>query len=472
MKNHFFSKNAVGAFAGIVVSLTTLAAQANPTVIPTGTTLYDPQKAYNTYVIFGGQDGKAHLIDMNGNEVHRWEKSGFPTELLDPAITGGKKGNILVQLENGPSPYGGIFNNKSVGEVDWDGKIVWQWSGEKGDGTVRQNHDWARLPNGNTILVTSYPHVVSGISSKPVDDQKLVEVTPDGKIVWSWIAGDHLDEIGFSKEGVELLRRVYANSTPKSAGGFLTINDMAPIGPNKWFDEGNELFNPENIVIDSREGSFTAIIEKKTGKIVWKIGPDYAIGTEATGGTATVSNAVQRPVLQINVPRPVDQTSGQHDAHIIPKGLPGEGNLLIFDNEGPSGYPPTRLSVQLGSRVLEINPVTKQIVWQYTALDSGSPAWGFFSSFISSARRLPNGNTLIDEGMNGRIFQVTTQGEIVWEYISPYYGQQAFLNRNVKTNWVFRAQPVPYDWVPDGTPHSEKAIRQVDNATFRVSGSQ
>ena len=102
-------------------------------------------------------------------------------------------------------------------------------------------------------------------------------------------------------------------------------------------------------------------------------------------------------------------------------GLPGAGNLLVFDNKGPSGYPPTYLASQLGSRILEIDPIKKEIVWQYTALNSNQPVWNFYSSFISSARRLPNGNTLIDEGMNGRIFQVTPAGEIVWEYVNPFF---------------------------------------------------
>lgn len=46
----------------------------------------------------------------------------------------------------------------------------------------------------------------------------------------------------------------------------------------------------------------------------------------------------------------MDQTSGQHDAHMIPTGLPGAGNVLVFDNDGASGFPPTRLPVQLESR--------------------------------------------------------------------------------------------------------------------------
>ena len=141
----------------------------------------------------------------------------------------------------------------------------------------------------------------------------------------------------------------------------------------------------------------------------------------------------------------------------------------MFDNEGPSGFPPARLSVFSGSRVFEIDPIKNEIVWQYTALDSGQPDWGFYSSFISSARRLPNGNTLIDEGMNGRIFQVTPKGEIVWEYINPYFAlTKLFTGRKIQSNWVFRAQPVPYDWVPDGTPHAEKAVITPELTQFRV----
>ena len=440
---------------------------ASPRIFPTGVTIYNLSKAYNGYVIFASPDAKTHLIDMNGNEVHKWDYIGFPSELLDPKVTGGKKGHVLLQLENGIGGNSGIFNNKVVGEVDWNGNVVWQWGKEAPGGEARQNHDWNRLANGNTLLVVTVDHIVSGVSEKPIADQAIYEVTPAGKIVWSWNAGDHIDEFGITPEGRELLRKVYGNGG--KGPGFLTINDMQPIGSNKWFDGGDKRFDPDNIVIDSREASFIAIIEKKTGKIVWRIGGDYGNGTETNVGNANFATSPSlRPTLSNKVPRPIDQTSGQHDAHIIPKGLPGEGNLLVFDNEGPSGYPPTRISTQHGSRILEIDPIKMEIVWQYTALDSEQPVWDFFSSYISIARRLPNGNTLIDEGMNGRIFQVTAAGEIVWEYVSPYFTKYQQNSKSIFTNWVFRAQPVPYDWVPEGTPRSEITVEEIDITKFRV----
>ena len=140
---------------------------------------------------------------------------------------------------------------------------------------------------------------------------------------------------------------------------------------------------------------------------------------------------------------------------IIPEGLPGADNLLLFDNQGEAGYPAVTLKVLSGSRMLEIDPAKQRIVWEYTGTDNDRPQWTFYSSFISSARRLPNGNTLIDEGMNGHLFQVTRTGEIVWEFVSPYFGPASLgpAGKKLLTNWVYRAQPLPYDWAPPATPH-------------------
>src|SRR5207248_3105242 len=141
--------------------------------------------------------------------------------------------------------------------------------------------------------------------------------------------GDHIREFGIPPEGLKILRQLHVNGG--RTAGFLTINDMQSLGSNKWYDAGDARFAPENIMIDSREASFIAIIDKKTGKIVWRLGPDYTAAAGATRGTASVVSAL-RPALSTAVPRSIDQTSGQHDAHLIPKGLPGEGNLLLFDN--------------------------------------------------------------------------------------------------------------------------------------------
>ena len=450
--------------------------RASPSVFPTGVTRYDPAQAYNTYVVFSGQDKNTHLIDMDGNEVHRWDAEGFPPVLLDPALTGGARGHVLLQLSSvsGTQNEGNGLRNQSIGELDWNGKIVWQWGAAGGSagqvqdayapaeqasagapgGSAKQHHDWRRLPNGNTLVLANLVHPLPGFAAPQVLDDVIYEVTPKGEVAWKWVASEHLNEFGFSPKSLEL---IHASLSPRGKAvpfDYLHINNMSVLGPNRWYDQGDRRFNPENILIDSREANFIVILDKQTGKVVWSLGPDYPARTGAAR----------------SLPRPVDQITGQHDAHLIGPGLPGAGNLLVFDNQGEAGYPRVPVGVQPRSRVVEIDPVKKEIVWEYTGADSNGPEWSFYSSFISSARRLPNGNTLIDEGMNGRIFQITSKGDIVWEYVSPYFAPSpvAGAGKQVLSNWLYRAQPVPYNWVPDGTPHAELPVAAPDLSKFRV----
>jgi hypothetical protein len=95
--------------------------------------------------------------------------------------------------------------------------------------------------------------------------------------------------------------------------------------------------------------------------------------------------------------------------------------------------------------VLEINPVTPELVWSYT-----NPR--FLSTNISGAQRLPNGNTLITAGAGGRMFEVTRDGTIVWEYLFPLFsGANA-------SNAVYRAYRVPYAWIPQLTRPAERRV--------------
>jgi len=421
-----------------------------PSIYPTGVTLYRPDRAWNGYVLFDGRNTRSYLIDMNGRDVKVWSYSGFPSEMIEPELTGGKRGHVLLQKE--PDP----FNNETLLEVDWDGNVVWEWGDKAPGGSARQNHDLARLANGNTLVLAKRIHVVPSLSDKPVNDQAIYEVTPGGEVVWQWMSAEHLDELGFTDEQ----KRLALSERSRLRATLLVLNDMAPLGPNRWHQGGDARFHPDNIMIDSREGNFIAIIDRKSGGIVWRLGPDFPGAHDFSKKSFTGA-----------LPRTVDQLGGEHDAHMIPEGLPGAGNVLVFDNQGAAGFPPFYLDIFQGSRILEIDPITKQIVWQYDGSASGQPFWGFFSSFISSARRLPNGNTLICEGMNGRLFQVTRDGEIVWEYVNPHFGEWSIHHLKVggaSSNWVYRAQPVPYDWVPDGTPHSEDPVIPPELSEFRI----
>ncbi|MBN0517361.1 ArsR family transcriptional regulator, partial [Pseudomonas aeruginosa] len=93
----------------------------------------------------------------------------------------------------------------------------------------------------------------------------------------------------------------------------------APLGENRWHAAGDRRFAPDNLLLDSRNANFIAIVDKASGKVVWRLGPNLP---------------PIDPKSARKLPRPVDQISGQHDAHLIPEGLPGAGNLLVFDNQG------------------------------------------------------------------------------------------------------------------------------------------
>ena len=290
-----------------------------------------------------------------------------------------------------------------------------------------------------------------------IKDQAIYEVTKAGEIVWKWLASDHLDQLGFDVERVDFLLH---NAMPRRPS-FLEINNMHPIGPNPHFQASDRRFAPDNIMIDSRCGNVVAIIEKPSGNVVWRLGPDYPGARDYAKKTFSGC-----------VPRPLDAISGQHDAHLISAGLPGAGNVLLFDNQGSAGILPFYSEFLSGSRVLEIDPLTREIVWQYDASSGGRDYWTFHSCFISSARRLPNANTLICEGMYGQIFQVTPAGETVWEDVNPHFG--TFVTHGVPTggdrsNWIFRAQPVPHEWVPHAKLSKPRRLPPVDVSQYRVA---
>jgi len=85
--------------------------------------------------------------------------------------------------------------------------------------------------------------------------------------------------------------------------------------------------------------------------------------------------------------------------------------------------------------VVEFNPVTLQIVWEYGTQDSDEH---FFSQYISGVQRLPNGNTLITVGTSERIFEVTPDRRVVWDYVLPAGA------------WIYRAYRIPPEWLPEG----------------------
>jgi len=436
----------------------TLAPIRAQSVYPTGTTIYEPARAWNGYTVLSPLQTQAVLvIDMNGNVVKRWEglnnSAGGPARVLP--------GGILISASGARPP-----NQESLELVqqDFDGKVIWQFSHNEqiktGEGSTiwsaRQHHDWQResLPAGyyspesapvvegtSTLILTHTNRMQPKVADVMLEDDRLVEVSWKGELLWEWVASDHIDELGFAPDARKAIKAAQSFNKARGSFDWLHINSAHYVGPNRWFDQGDMRFAPNNVIISSREASLLAIVGRD-GKIVWRLGPDFSESKEL---------------------RAIRQIIGQHHAHIIPKGLPGAGNLLVFDNGGSSGYgfaspiAPDGVGAfaRSTSRVVEINPVTLEPVWFYT-----NPR--FFSTNISSAQRLPNGNTLITAGAGGRMFEVTTQGAIVWEYMYPLFsGANA-------SNAVYRAYRIPYGWIPQITRPTERAVAPPALGDFRV----
>jgi hypothetical protein len=340
----------------------------------TGLTAHDPDRASPGYTLYTPLHGPGtmHLIDPDGNDVHRWElpfRPGLYGYLLP-------NGNLFylgkTDDESSPTRFplwrwwkGGILL-----EVDWDGRIVWEHRDED------QHHDARRTPSGGAIYlaVEPVPDVVAanvrggvaGSGGGGMWADVVVEVDAAGRRIWEWHAFEHLD----------------------IDTDIITFNDHR----DEW-THGNTVvpLEDDRVLVSFRNISTVAVIDKKTGDFVWKLG--YGL------------------------------LSQQHD----PSLLTG-GNVLVFDNGA------TRRDIPLPfSRVIEISPETKQIVWEYR----DRPFYNFFSAFISGAQRLPNGNTLITEGQSGRMFQVMSDGEVVWEYINPHFHTGHF---GGPENTVFRSR--------------------------------
>lgn len=445
------------------------------TIYPTGTTIYNPEKAWSGYTLMPIPKIGAVLIDMNGNVVKVWKDfQGFPNKLLPGGYCMGSLG-----VRDNEYSY---QDQTDVAQIDWDGNVVWKFNkkeliedeGHEPEWMARQHHDYQREGNpvgyyvpdmecktdsGNTLILCHETIHNHKISDKQLLDDVFVEVDWEGNIVWEWRVSEHFRELGFSQAAKNVLFRNPNQHFTKNGelGDWMHINSMSTLGPNKWYDQGDERFHPDNIIWDAREANIMAITDKKSGKIVWQIGPDFTATKEM---------------------RKIGQIIGQHHCHMIPKGLPGEGNILLFDNGGWAGYglpdrmstDGTKVDIRDHSRILEINPVTLKVVWSYTASDNVTGMMPiivnttFYSQLISSAQRLPNGNTLITEGCFSRIFEVTKDKEIVWEYRAPF-------TKESPGQFVYRAYRYPYDYVPQLDKPEEVPVERLEVETFRVPGA-
>jgi hypothetical protein len=418
-----------------------------------GLLINDP-KALQGYTLFA-PPSKTYLIDMQGRVVKTWEAKhrlcGVPYFLENGhLLRAAELGDETKKFGGGPAPGG------RVQEFTWDGELVWDFTFY--NDKQLPHHDIAKLPNGNVLMVvwdkkTPAEAIAAGRRPSAVGTHllpdSLIEIKPTAKttgdVVWEWHLWDHLiqdfdkDKANYGKvaEHPELVdinfgQDVVGQFAAKKDG----LNKLKGIGyvgnaPAKgkgganadWTHVNGVAYNPDldQVVISVHAFSEFWIIDHSTST------------AEAAGHTGGRSGKGGDLLYRWGNPRAYaagtrkDQTLfAQHNAHWIPKGLPGAGHIIVFNNgsnraDGSGTYSSVdELVLPVDSKGhYSLKPGAaygpEKAVWSYSAPKKSD----FYSSFISGAHRLPNGNTFICSGANGTIFEVTPDKEIVWKYINP-----------------------------------------------------
>jgi len=371
-----------------------------------GYTLFAPKHNHVTY-----------LIDNQGQIVHSWKSEYEP-------------GQSVYLLENGHLLHCCFTRNKGftrggeggrLEEFDWDGNLVWEFAYSSDEHL--SHHDIAPLSNGNVLLLavekrTYEECLAAGFDPRMLRDRQLfpehiIEVRPTrpkgGEIVWEWHVWDHLVQdtdpakANYGKPA-DHPERVWVNCNGRPVPAFWnhanSIDYSATLDQIVLSVRGcNEIWVIDHSTTTAEAAGHSGGRAGRGGDLLYRWGNPAAYGR----GTRD-----DRQLFQ------------QHDARWIPQGHPGAGNLLIFNNGLDRGWstlveivPPVdaagRYALDPGKAYGPAKPV-----WTYQAAQPKD----FYSSEISGAHRLPNGNTLACAGVHGTFFEVTPAGETVWRYVN------------------------------------------------------
>ncbi|MFM9971659.1 MAG: arylsulfotransferase family protein, partial [Burkholderiales bacterium] len=283
-------------------------------------------------------------------------------------------------------------------------------------------HEWALpAPAGNYTYLLANGNLLAALRTEegpqglPAKGGLIREIDWDGNTVWEYV--DHAQHHDFrrlangntaylawelmNKEAAARVRGGLAGTESKEGIWGDYIREVSPEGKTVWewhaqtdqdidkypmcpvcgraeFAHANTIFPTAdgNYLISSRQNHLIARIDRATRRFSWEM---------------------------------MEKEFGhQHDVHEL-----ANGNVLLFANGDHTGSH----GPHTGSRILEIDPKTKKTVWEYKT----QPRHLFYSPHISGMQRLPSGNTLICEGLKGRIFEITPAGDIVWNFINPFF---------------------------------------------------
>lgn len=300
--------------------------------------------------------GKVRLIDRTGRVAHSWQTQYQP---LYAKLE--KSGHIYVTMTPPivQANYPSAGTTGVIQELDWNSKVLWEYKDDL------MTHSFDVLPNGSIVYdrwekapEDFTEKVVGGFPKNviPVWTNSVVEVNRDKKKVWEWQMPDHLNPEEFK----------LAAATPKW--------DWAHVNSVKYVAD-NPINHKPAFLVSARHLSTAMFIDIESKDVLWR--------------------------------SPAGMFSYQHDATYL-----SNGHVMVFDN----GFNREDGNPILLSRVVEVDPLTNHIAWEYKGGDSLGEQAALESSIMGGANRLPNGNTLITISTQGKIFEVTPDKKVVWEY--------------------------------------------------------
>lgn len=383
----------------VLISAVSLAVAQEPNP---GLTLIAPSASFDT-----------HLQDLDGNVVKTWHGSQRPRSFAYML----PDSSIIRPCRD----TDGAFNITTAGgriqRIDADDTIVWDYFFS--DQTHQQHHDIEPMPNGNVLILawelrTLQEAVDMGVVGATDDlwPTLIAEVEQDGptggNIIWEWHIWDHM------VQDVDPGKPTYGVIADHPE--LLDMNSDTLNNSSDWVHENSVDYNPEldQVIFCSRRTCEFYIIDHSTTT------------AEAAGHTGGDSGRGGDFLYRWGNPRIYGRgTEGDqyidiaHAVNWVDAGLPGAGNVLIFDN-GDSGY----------SSVYEVTPPMEPdgtyTLDPVAAYGPASATWtyggpgGFYGGATQcGAFRLPNGNTLITATVDGLVFEVTPAGATVWEYDDP-----------------------------------------------------
>ncbi len=333
-----------------------------------GVIVYDRDRAYKGYNLYCSRvRPEVRLIDMQGNLVHVWTYPPDSVNTWDHAVMLGNGDVVLIE------------KFKYLLRLDWDSNPVWR-------NRMEVHHDVMPLADGTFYTIVRDIREHRGLQ---VRFPAIVRLSADGLEIDRWSTYENWEEMGAVLDRRSFLDTVL-DSLIATGNAALADEDLHKRPSLRKYSRGNRVydyfhlntisllpetplagdprFRPGNLLVCFRNVNQIAILDGDSKEILWAWGEG--------------------------------ELEWPHHPTML-----ADGSILVFDNGVE----------RKSSRVLEVDPETRRIEWQYR----GDPPGTFYTYEKGSAQRLPNGNTLISEGNEGRAFEVTRTGEIVWEWLSP-----------------------------------------------------